>query len=235
MTGELTKVEIRAFKDKAYAQEIGRFVLPINPEQFSQTFKIEHNEEQPQGSQGNDPEFTFTPPEDLKLDFTFDATGVVPIKGEAGQFHRDVTQKVQDLLQLIYVMNPDTHKPNFLRLLWGDFSFGNSSGFNCLLKDLQINYTLFSPEGKPLRAKLSATFMRYVEPELRVREEGKNSPDVTHLRKVKAGDTLPLMTYDIYRDPTYYLQVAKVNGLVNFRRLKNNQDLRFPPLFEAES
>jgi len=63
MTGELTKVEIRAFKDKAYAQEIGRFVLPINPEQFSQTFKIEHNEEQPQGSQGNDPEFTFTPPE----------------------------------------------------------------------------------------------------------------------------------------------------------------------------
>lgn len=235
MTGELTKVEIRAFKDKAYAQEIGRFVLPINPEQFSQTFKIEHNEEQPQGSQGNDPEFTFTPPEDLKLDFTFDATGVVPIKGEAGQFHRDVTQKVQDLLQLIYVMNPDTHKPNFLRLLWGDFSFGNSSGFNCLLKDLQINYTLFSPEGKPLRAKLSATFMRYVEPELRVREEGKNSPDVTHLRKVKAGDTLPLMTYDIYRDPTYYLQVAKVNGLVNFRRLKNNQDLRFPPLLEAES
>jgi len=234
MTGELTKVEIRAFKDKAYAQEIGRFVLPINPEQFSQTFKIEHNEEQPQGSQGNDPEFTFTPPEDLKLDFTFDATGVVPIKGEAGQFHRDVTQKVQDLLQLIYVMNPDTHKPNFLRLLWGDFSFGNSSGFNCLLKDLQINYTLFSPEGKPLRAKLSATFMRYVEPELRVREEGKNSPDVTHLRKVKAGDTLPLMTYDIYRDPTYYLQVAKVNGLVNFRRLKNNQDLRFPPLLEAE-
>jgi len=145
-----------------------------------------------------------------------------------------VTQKVQDLLQLIYVMNPDTHKPNFLRLLWGDFSFGNSSGFNCLLKDLQINYTLFSPEGKPLRAKLSATFMRYVEPELRVREEGKNSPDVTHLRKVKAGDTLPLMTYDIYRDPTYYLQVAKVNGLVNFRRLKNNQDLRFPPLLEAE-
>lgn len=235
MTGELTKVEIRAFKDKAYAQEIGRFVLPINPEQFSQTFKIEHNEEQPQGSQGNNPEFTFTPPEDLKLDFTFDATGVVPIKGEAGQFHRDVTQKVQDLLQLIYVMNPDTHKPNFLRLLWGDFSFGNSSGFNCLLKDLQINYTLFSPEGKPLRAKLSATFMRYVEPELRVREEGKNSPDVTHLRKVKAGDTLPLMTYDIYRDPTYYLQVAKVNGLVNFRRLKNNQDLQFPPLLEAES
>lgn len=232
MTGELTKVEIRAFKDKSYSEEIGKFVLPINPEQFSQTFKIQHNTEQAQGSQGNDPEFTFTPPEDLKLDFTLDGTGVVPIKGEAGQFHRDVAQKVQDLLQLIYVMNPDTHKPNFLRLLWGDFSFGNTSGFNCILKDLQINYTLFSPEGKPLRAKLSATFARYVEPELRVREEGKNSPDVTHLRRVTAGDTLPLMTYRIYRDASYYLQVAKVNGLVNFRRLRANDVVRFPPLKE---
>ncbi|MEM7061815.1 MAG: LysM peptidoglycan-binding domain-containing protein [Cyanobacteria bacterium P01_B01_bin.77] len=233
MPGELTKVEIRAFKDKTYSEEIGKFVLPINPEQFSQTFKIEYDEEQAQGSQGNDPEFKFTPPEDLTLAFYFDGTGVVPVKGEAGSFHRDVVQQVQDLLQLVYVMNPETHKPNFLRLLWGDFSFGNGNGFNCILKDLQINYTLFSPEGKPLRAKITANFTQYVEQERRVREEGKESPDVTHIRKVKAGDTLPLLTYGIYGDSNYYLQVAKANGLVNFRRLNSNLDLRFPPLRKA--
>jgi nucleoid-associated protein YgaU len=98
------------------------------------------------------------------------------------------------------------------------------------LKDLQINYTLFAPDGKPLRAKISATFVNYIEQVRRVREEGKKSPDVTHLRKVKAGDTLPLMTHEIYADPSYYLQVAKVNGLVNFRRLAANTDLRFPPI-----
>jgi nucleoid-associated protein YgaU len=234
MTGELTKVEIRAFKDKTFADEIGKFVLPINPEQFSQAFKIEYNEEQAQGSQGNDPEFKFTPPEELKLDFTIDGTGVVPVKGEAGAFHKDVATQVENFLKLVYEMNPETHKPNYLRLLWGDFSFGQSNGFNCFLKDLQINYTLFSPEGKPLRAKLSATFTHYVEQERRVREEGKQSPDVTHLRKVKAGDTLPLMTHRIYGNPTYYLQVAKVNGLVNFRRLSTNADLRFPPVQKTE-
>ena len=233
MAGELTKVEIRAFKDKTYGEEIGKFVLPINPEQFSQTFKIEYDQEQAQGSQGNDPEFKFTSPEDLKLDFTVDGTGVVPVKGEAGSFHRDVVQQVQDLLQLVYVMNPETHKPNFLRLLWGDFSFGNGNGFNCILKDLQINYTLFSPDGKPLRAKVTANFTQYVEQERRVREEGKESPDVTHIRTVKAGDTLPLMTHRIYGDPNYYLQVAKVNGLVNFRRLNSSVNLRFPPLRKA--
>jgi hypothetical protein len=55
-------------------------------------------------------------------------------------------------------------------------------------------------------------------------------PDLTHIRKVKQGDTLPLMCYSIYGDPKYYLQVAEVNGLANFRQLKPGSDLFFPPL-----
>lgn len=234
MTGELTKVEIRAFKDKTYGEEVGKFVLPINPEQFSQEFKVEYDLEQAQGSQGNDPEFKFTRPEELKLDFTFDGTGVVPVKGQAGAFHKDVAGQVQDFLNLVYTMSNETHKPNFLRLLWGGFSFGTKNGFDCILKDLSINYTLFSAEGKPLRAKINATFVNYIEQERRVREEGKESPDVTHLRQVNAGDTLPLMTYRIYRDPSYYLQVAKANGLVNFRKLQTNTRLRFPPVAKTD-
>lgn len=240
MNGELTKVEIRAFKNKDMRdqdklQELGKFVLPINPEQLSQSFKVKFNSEQAQGSQGTDPSFEFTPPEKLKLDFTLDGTGVIPVKGDPGEFHKDVVSQIQELLRLTYEMDPETHKPNFLRLLWGDFAFGKKNCFNCVLEDLSINYTLFSPQGKPLRAKVSATFMSHVEPKLRVREEGKESADVTHVRKIKAGDALPLMTYRIYGESNYYLQVAKANGLVNFRRLRTNDDLRFPPVREAES
>jgi nucleoid-associated protein YgaU len=240
MTGQLTKVEIRAFEDKTYGKEIGKFELPINPEQFSQAFKVEYDLQQAKGSQGNDPKFKFTRPEELKLDFTFDGTGVVPVSNQTTQadqprkFYKDVVGQVQAFLNVVYTMDSKTHKPNFLRLLWGNFSFGNKNGFSCILKDLQINYTLFAPDGKPLRAKISATFVNYIEQVLRVREEGKKSPDVTHLRKVTAGDTLPLMTHAIYGDPSYYLQVAKVNGLVNFRRLATNADLRFPPLGKTE-
>lgn len=235
-TGQLTKVEIRAFEDKSYAKEIGKFELPINPEQFSQAFKVEYDLQQAKGAQGNDPKFKFTQPEELKLDFTFDGTGVIPVSkqtpqaNQPRQFYKDVVSQVQAFLNLVYTMNSKTHKPNFLRLLWGNFSFGTKNGFDCILKDLQINYTLFSPDGKPLRAKISATFVNYIEQARRVREEGKRSPDVTHLRKVKASDTLPLMAYEIYGDPSYYLQVAKVNRLVNLRRLATNTDLRFPPI-----
>lgn len=228
--GELAKVEIRAFKDKDYTQELGKFELPINPEQFSQNFKVSYDQQQDAGSQGNNPEFKLTKPEELVLNFVFDGTGVIPIKGQANAFHKDVVGQVEAFLKLAYFMNSDTHKPNFLRILWGAITFGDQSSFDGLLKDLTIDYTLFAPDGKPLRAKLKATFMSYVATQRRLREEGKKSPDVTHIRTVKAGEKLPLMTNRIYGDQSYYLQVAKTNGLVNFRRLRKNTDLRFPPI-----
>lgn len=230
----LTKVKLIAFEDKTFNKEVGQFDLPINPEQLSQSFKVEYEKEQAQGSQQTDPKFKFTPPQELKLDFTLDGTGVVAINEQPGQFHKDVTTQVQTLLSLAYTMNSSTHKPNYLRIVWGNFPFHNGDVFDCLLSDLQVNYTLFDPTGKPLRAKLSATFCSYVAQELRVRKEGKESPDVTHRRKVTAGDTLPLMVNDIYGEPDYYLQVAKVNGLVNFRKLAANTNLRFPPLSRTE-
>ncbi|MBD2095626.1 LysM peptidoglycan-binding domain-containing protein [Trichocoleus sp. FACHB-591] len=231
MTGELTKVEIRAFKDKNYKQHLGTFELPINPVKFSQAFKVSYERQQAVGAAGTDPDFKVTKPEELSLEFTLDGTGVVPVKGAANTFHKDVAKQVEAFLKLAYVMNSDTHKPNFLRLLWGNGSFGKlKSCFNCVLINLTIDYTLFAPDGKPLRAKLNAKFLEYIEEELRIKEEGKKSPDVTHVRTVRAGENLPLITQRIYGDQSYYLQVAKANGLINFRGLKTNTNLRFPPI-----
>ena len=64
----------------------------------------------------------------------------------------------------------------------------------------------------------------------RAAREKKSSPDLTHERVVKEGDNLPLMTYRIYGDPKYYLEVARVNGLTNFRKLTPGQKIVFPPI-----
>jgi hypothetical protein len=235
-TGELAKMLLEVYQDNRFQTKIGTFTLSINPEQFSQQFKVIYSRSQPGGSQHNDPTYKCTKPQELTLDFVFDGTGAVPDSRHPGQFHRDVVAELQEFFRLAYTMNPATHKPNYLRLLWGkmSFGFGNKNGFNCLLSDLKVNYTLFSPNGTPLRAKLSATFTSYTEQTLRQQEEKKQSPDLTHLRKVTAGDTLPLMAYRIYDDPAYYLQIAKVNGLVSFRDLKPNTDLNFPPLEKTD-
>ncbi|MEM7380400.1 MAG: LysM peptidoglycan-binding domain-containing protein, partial [Bacteroidota bacterium] len=93
-----------------------------------------------------------------------------------------------------------------------------------------IEYKLFNKEGKPLRATLKCEFREFKEDEQRVKEENKQSPDLSHVRIAEAGDSLPLMCFKIYGDPKYYLEVARANELTHFRKLKQGQRLLFPPL-----
>jgi nucleoid-associated protein YgaU len=56
------------------------------------------------------------------------------------------------------------------------------------------------------------------------------SPDLTHVRLVKAGDNLPSLCDAIYGDPQMYLKVAEANGIDDFRRLVPGTRIFFPPL-----
>ena len=119
----------------------------------------------------------------------------------------------------------DSHEPRHLKLVWGENSI-----FKGRVTELSINHKMFKPDGTPIRAIATVKFKSSIEEQKRAAKENKSSPDLTHIRKVKQGDTLPLMCYSIYGDPKYYLQVAEVNGLANFRQLKPGTDLFFPPL-----
>ena len=61
-------------------------------------------------------------------------------------------------------------------------------------------------------------------------KENKTSPDLSHSRIVKSGDTLPLLSKEIYGSAVHYLRVAQANGLDNFRSLTPGQQIVFPPL-----
>ena len=66
------------------------------------------------------------------------------------------------------------------------------------------------------------------------REAAKSSPDLSHVRVVVAGDTLPLLCNDIYGSPQHYLKVAADNGLDDFRQLIPGQRIVFAPLDGAQ-
>jgi len=99
---------------------------------------------------------------------------------------------------------------------------------------LDINYTLFHPNGKPLRAKISATFLDYVAQEQREQEARRQSPDLTRIRRIKAGDRLDKMVGEFYNDPKFTQQVARANNLTTFRLIKPGIELSFPPLDKTE-
>jgi nucleoid-associated protein YgaU len=98
------------------------------------------------------------------------------------------------------------------------------------LLTIDLVYNLFKPSGQPLRAKATCTFAISISDEVRLKLEDQHSPDLTHVRTVKDGDTLPMMCHEMYGDPKYYLEVARVNKLKNFRSLSVGEKIFFPPL-----
>jgi len=89
---------------------------------------------------------------------------------------------------------------------------------------------MFQPSGVPLRAVITAGFADSSDDTTRVALEQNQSPDLTHVRLVKAGDNLPSLCYKIYGDSSYYLDVARVNRIDQFRKLEPGTKIFFPPL-----
>lgn len=224
----VSKVIIMPYKDKSYRQQDsdqGSFALPINPETYSENYKVEYDLRRGQGQQSTNPKFKSTAPEELKLEFVFDGT-----KTAQGYVHKkqSVQEQIKKLKDTVYSMNGEIHRPRFLKIFWGELKFP------CILTNLDINYTLFDEEGKPIRAKISTTFVNYVAQEERVARENKRSPDLTQIRGVNEGDRLDLMTYKIYNESQYLLQIAKANKLTSIRNITPGLELKFPPFDKQE-
>ncbi len=224
MKGQLTKLKITAFRDSKFSRMVadGIFFSTLNPEGYSFNYKLEYSQDQGQGTSGTQPRYIRSLPEDLNLEFLFDRTGA--IKGYDNALGTGIVPDVERLKRLVFDYNGEQHKPNYLMVGWGTLLFKG------ILSEMNVEYKLFSPEGVPLRAVVTASFKGIVEELLRLARENNNSPDLTHVRTVKEGDTLPWMTFKIYGDSKYYLQVATANKLTNFRRLQPGQQIEFPPI-----
>lgn len=230
-SGKLVKVLIHVFDDESFQTKSkispNPISLPVNPESFSRSYKVEVNQQQGQGNQSTDSKYKSTAPEELKLDFVLDGTGTIE-----GYKYNNGDHSVKGQLKLfksaVYDMNGDIHKPHFLQVQWGDLVFP------CIVTNLDLNYTLFLPNGDPLRVKVSATFLNYVAQRERVAREGKKSPDLTHVRQIKAGDRLDNLTYGIYNNVKYVTQIARANNLTSFRKINVGNELVFPPLDKTE-
>ena len=224
MLGELKKLKIEAYTNLDYSSKAddGEFYVLFNPNTYKQKYEVEYEAVQGQGTTGSAQKFGKIKPQEYSFEFLFDGTGVSSEK-------IDVADEIERFLVITGKNNGDIHRPHYLLISWGSLIS------KCVLKSAEITYNLFKPDGFPLRAKVNATFAENIDDALRVASEGNNSPDLTHSRMVKEGDTLPLMTYRIYGDSKYYLEVARVNQLKNFRKLEVGQTIYFPPLNQKDA
>jgi len=206
----------------------------LNPEKFSEKLEVQYEESQAIGATAADLKFKSILPQSLDLSFIFDSTGILNKNTSFGTnlLAETKTESVPDQLKRLkgvaFDYSGDIHQPKYLLLSWGE-SWGKEL-FKGRMTTLNITYTLFSPGGVPIRATADATFKKSLDKEAQEALKKKNSPDLSHVRVVKDGDTLPFMTYKIYGDSKYFLEVARVNRITNFRSLEVGREIFFPPL-----
>lgn len=226
--GQLEKMRILAFNnpDLADNHQVGEaFTALMNPESYTLDYKVTFNESQGQGTSGTQQRFFAKPPEELQFEFLFDDTGLI----DGNPRDNGIYQEVEDLKKMLIENDADSHEPRHFKLIWGQFIFkGRCTGIN-------INYKLFKPDGTPIRAVCKVSFKGSVEETLRVTLENAQSPDLTHYRIVNRGETLPWLCYQVYGDPKFYLEVARVNGISDFRNLPAGTQLSFPPIAKSSA
>ena len=216
--GTLEKLLIRAYESPRYAgQPVSEFTAFVNPNEITLSYEMEYDSAQGSGTNNSRMNFKKIKPGDMSLTFFIDGTG-------ASGRTADVQQQVE-LFRTVTGYNGNIHRPNYLKVVWGTLQVKR-----CILKSASIAYKLFQPDGVPLRAVITASFTDNSDDQTRVAMSQDQSPDLTHVRMVKAGDTLPALCREIYNDPSCYLEVARANRIDDFRNLTPGVRIIFPPL-----
>ena len=231
MNDGLEKMKIVAYEDARYENEIsgGTYNVQVNPDSYTFNYKIEYGMQQAPGSSGQQLVFNKIKPEQMEFEFLFDKTGAIPGTFSDNDRATIIAEREDGIMpeldhfrQVVAGYQGEIHRTPYLRLSWGKLIFKG------VLLEMSISFKLFHQDGTPLRAVAKCKFECSVETELRVREENDQSPDITKIRTVKAGDTFPLVVARLYNEPAYYIKVAQANKLVNFRSLKTGQRIVFP-------
>lgn len=234
LTGELVKMTITPFEDEEYktASSEEPLELMYNPTTYSREYANVFEEGEVEGSQKT---LTYkqTQSPTMTFEFLFDALGT-SVSGSSNMARQILADKrtdkvIDSFLAFAFMVQGDTHEPRYLRLQWGDFLFEGRA------EKATVTHKLFDTNGYPIRSTVNCTFKTHKSLDQQAKEVKKESPDLTKRKLVGEADTLPLMSNTAYKNPQFYLELARVNRVNNFRRLTVGQKLVFPPVLKTEA
>lgn len=181
--------------------------------------------------------------ETLSLDLFFDTTEAGMDDGAVS-----VTTVTDQFYQLVKI-NGFTHAPPILFFSWGmqfpgqrpyaSMGIGTGSqqrhGFKCVAESVRQRYTLFSPQGIPLRATLTVSLKEYKTLAEQIAQINGQSANHSNTHVVQTGETLAQISAAVYNDPTQWRAIADQNSLLDPSELQPGQILDIPPLGNSDS
>lgn len=191
----------------------------FNPFEYTVTKTNTYKEERSNRSDVPGFEFEKAGPQALKLTLVFDTF-------EAGE---DVSQETNKLWKL---MESKTRRegnrnrkvpPPEVAFEWGVFRFV------AVITTMMQKFTLFKPDGTPVRASVQVTFTQHKD----LNDYPNQNPtsgggDIERVWRVIAGDRLDTIAYQVYGDATKWRKIASYNSIINPLKLTPGQQLIIP-------
>lgn len=137
---------------------------------------------------------------------------------DAGSKESKLSKNKKGLMDI----DSELHAPPVCLFVWGAFVFP------CIIERVTKKFTMFLPEGIPVRATLTVTLKEYKDIKEQVKELDLHSADITKRWVVKEGDSLWFIAYKEYGDPYKWRQIAFANNIENPRKLTPGQELIIP-------
>jgi nucleoid-associated protein YgaU len=212
----------------------------FNPESLSISYKAQFTEIAIAGQDDktvpDDPKIDYQGPgvTAIKVDLLFDSTEEREVGGAKVKAGTSVKEQYVDkLFALMRGIVADASKFKSLRppkvfFIWGDLTQSYKHYQPFYITQLDVEYTFFSAEGLPLRAKVGVTLTRELE------VDKKQNPTTLSVGRrvwqVEAGQNLSWIAYQEYGDPNYWRLIAQANNISNPQKLQPGQILQIPLL-----
>ncbi len=193
----------------------------FNPFEYTVTKRNSYKEERQNRSDVPSFEFEKAGPQTLKLSLVFDTY----------ESDEDVSLQTNRLWKL---MESKTRRegnrnrkvpPPEVAFEWGVFRFV------AVITNMTQKFTLFKPDGTPVRAKVDVTFTQHKDLEdYPSQNPTSGGGDIERVWRVIAGDRLDTIAHEVYGDATRWRVIADYNHLTDPLALRAGQQLIIPAI-----
>jgi hypothetical protein len=191
----------------------------FNPHEYTVAKTNTFNEQHKNNARAPQAENNMCGSQTLSLNLTFDTY-------ESGE---DVTQTTRQLWKFMEPWEseeggkPKKNPPPQVVFEWGVFYFVAH------ITTMSQQFTLFKPDGTPVRAKVTLTFKQYTDREdYEPQNPTSGGGPAERIWQVVAGDRLDTIAAEVYDDPARWRTIAEHNRLSNPLALRPGTRLRLP-------
>jgi nucleoid-associated protein YgaU len=199
----------------------------FNPKEY--TFAKTNSWPQEKKAAANTPVLNFGGgnPATLNMDLLFDTYQSAKNGGQS----KDVrTAYINDLWKMMFVdkglgekkKNKQGRPPKV------QFTWGKAWSFEAVITSLSVTFTLFLPDGTPVRATAKVAFQQIQDTKELPQNPTSGGIGGERVRTVEEGDRLDLIAHEEYGDTAQWRLIAAANGISDPRNLRTGSTLVIP-------